>query len=443
MGVPSQSQIQTWTDAIAARMATAIQGRQAEYGHQLSPTNGGGMASTSLFDMVDGSGDPDVEGALAAVSNAIDKHSLPEVFGDSVIPNVNGLTAFRNWVTALNQLVTGASGGSYSSMAAYLEDKAATLDPLFAELARSTIGDNFAPTGDVLSVNAPLYGPYIPDRIYQGPDGTLLEETTDARSSTTADVTLFAADNDALYVGCDCKFSAIVVALSTLSSADIVATFQYWNGNAWATLTVTDSTVGFTKNDRIKFTPPADWQRCYKDGGGNVFADLARRYYVRIARTANTVVTPPVGTCIRVVPVLTPFVTNSASHLGWQQPPLLLARITGTNTIAVELPYGLSGASILGVDYNRFIEPGIILRALTPIANNLTVTISYTNQDGDDVTQAQSSWTAPAALGTKAVTLNGADTGVRACLTTSWAVTTTSTEGVFVVESVVPRTPAI
>jgi len=82
--------------------------------------------------------------------------------------------------------------------------------------------------------------------------------------------------------------------------------------------------------------------------------------------------------------------------------------------------------------------------ALSPFAADLTITISYVNQAAGNVTQAQSAWSAPiAALDTKAITLNGADTGVRSVRTTAWAVTTTATEGIIAVHSIMPRTPAL
>src|SRR5262245_3257702 len=232
MGAPSQTQVQTWTDQIAAMMLKDLAGYQSEYGGVELPVNGGGKAANSLFDMVDASNDPDVEAALNDASDGVDKHSLPERFGDAVMP-VLLRTAYRNWVSRLSTLVQSTGGGSYTSLKAYLAAKAATVHPLWGELARSVVGDDFSISGDVTTIFAPSYAVRAADRFYSGADGTLTDDTTDAQDAGTADIALFAAANDAIYIGSRYRFSAAAVALSTVSSANITATFEYWNGNAW------------------------------------------------------------------------------------------------------------------------------------------------------------------------------------------------------------------
>jgi hypothetical protein len=143
-----------------------------------------------------------------------------------------------------------------------------------------------------------------------------------------------------------------------------------------------------------------------------------------------------VATGIRIVPK--PVFTSSGGslHLGVDQPPLAIIRVTATNTCSVE--------SICSVDYTRFKEPGIRLRALSVFGADATFTIAYTDQAGNTGnTQAQSAWTAPAAYGTQTCTLAGGDTGVRTIATSGWAVTTTETDAVVAVEVVESRVPAL
>lgn len=388
---------------------------------------------------MDASGDAAVEAALMPAALACDVAGLPESHF-ATLQAVLQHPPLRAFASAVNQLVTSASGGGYGSFRAYLVDKSAKLHPLAGELFRAVLGEPcFTSSSTVLGVSNPTYSATFPDRVYVGADGSLSAETTDAQSATTADVTLFGSNNHTLYVGCDRKFNAVVVALSTLANTSITPTFQYWNGSAWATLTVTDSSSGFTKNDAITFTAPSDWSRCYKDSGGTAFADLARLYYVRIARTASSVGTPPVGTCVTVLPTYVAYGAATASpHLGIQQPPLALCRITAASTMTVTLP--------ANIDYTRFAEPvgtesKLRLRALTPIAQNLTVTLAYVNASGSNASTAQSAWTAPAALGTATLSLTSSD-ALRSVRTSS-TVSTSATEGVFAVEALPIRDPAV
>lgn len=415
-------EVQDLTDRIAALINLNLAGFNDELG---------AAANLSLMDQALAINSRRSAARLLGATIDADRQSLPENY-KTALPTILG--RYNPLIRALDEEAKAADGGNADSMREWLSGLSATVHPLFAEAARRVLGESiFNSADDVTEVFAPNYQARSADRVYTGADGALAEDTTDANDADTADITLFGSDDHTLYIGSRYKFSQIVVALSTLANTSITPTFQYWNGVAWATLTVTDNGTGFTKNDSITFTAPTDWERHYKDAGGTAFADLTPLYYVRISRTANTLVTPPVGTCIRVVPAAV--LNADGDHLGVDQPPLAIARITGANTIVV--------VSVAEVEYSRFKEPAIQLRALTPIDQDLTVTVSYVNEDGEDTTNAQTAWTAPAALGTKSVSLAGSDTGVRSIRTTGWAVTTNATEGVFEVRVVESRTPAL
>jgi hypothetical protein len=305
-----------------------------------------------------------------------------------------------------------------------------------AELFRAMLGEGIfsSAAGLVSSVFAPAYAAVRPDRVYTGADGALVEDTTDAGDAGTADLALFENDDEAYYVGYRGQFSQLITALSNLASVTVAPTFQYSTSSGYATLTVTDNSVGLTKNDSIKWTPPADWAPTNLAADDAPFADTAKLYYVRIARTANTVVTPPVGTAVSLVPA--PVYRSGTSHLGVAQPPLAILRVTATNTIVVE---------VIAAPSPRFALPNannLVLRALTAPGANLTPTVSYVDQDGNNATQAQSAWTSPAALATVAVALAGGDTGLQSVRDTGWAVTATGL-GVFALEINRLRTPAL
>lgn len=431
MGSPSKSLVESLTDQIAAVIATDLDaGFRGEYSAK---------TVNALSVLLDASGDLALEGALMTHALGVDAMSLPENH-HTALRAVTGREPLRNFATALRNYVMSSDGGSYASLRAYLVAVSAKIHPLYGELHRAVYGEGeFTASSVVGGLSVPAYSAVFPTRVYTGADGSLADDLTDATDVGTADVTLFGSDDHALYVGCDRKFEAVVVALSTLANTSVTPTFQYWNGNAWATLTVTDNSSGFTKNDAITFTAPSDWTRHYKDSGGTAFADLAPLYYVRIARTEDTVGTPPVGTCITLIPTYAPSSSGASTHLGIQQPPLALVRITAASTVTVTAP--------AAVDYTRFSHPlssegKIRLRALTPIAQDLTVTLAYTDHNGSNGSNAQSSWTAPAALGTKTVSLTNSTDGLRTVRTTT-SVSTTATEGVFAVEVLPIRSPAV
>ena len=415
--MPTADQIEDLTDGLAARIALNLAGYANELGASTNP---------SVAAQLDAIGDHYLEAALMTAALAADAQSLPENY-KTALPHILGRPGYANLISAWQAYVL--SEGAYASFDAMIADAGASLHPLAAELIRNTQGDGALSAANVF---APYHGCIAPVRVYQGADGSLSEETVDAGDVGTADITLFASDDHALYIGCNSKFSALVIALSTLANTSITPTFQYWNGSAWATLAVTDNTTGLTLNDVITWTAPANWQRCSADAGGTDFADLTPRYYLRIARTTNTVSQVPVGSMIWCVPAAT--LNASGAHLGTAQPPLGIGVVRGSGTI-VMLPYA-------SVAYDRWTPPAIGIRALTPGLGTGTITASYVDQGGDDATQAQSALTSPVAGDTVAVTLAGGDTGARAVNSTGWVVSGGS-RGVFEIYAAEERTPAL
>lgn len=425
MASPSAAQFQSWTDRIAAILKLDLAGWQNELT---------GATVDSLANLIDGSADASLQAALLGYGLAVDNQSLPERYYRN-LASLYGRQAIGDFIRALNNYVISPDGGAYGNLRAALADKGALVHPLFAEAAIQKLGPGAFGDSDgyVTTVFAPNYQAISPARVYTGADGALVDDTVDAVDVGTADIALFATDDFCLYLGSPYKFTQAIPGLSTLASVTIAPTFEYWDGNQWATLSVTDNGVGFTKNDTIKWTSPANWTRCNKDAGGTAFADLTPLYYVRISRTANTLVTPPVGTCIRLIPALVRAAGTSGAHLGLDQPPLALVRITGSGVCVNEI--------LNAPDLTKFKAPAVRLRALTPIGTTLTLTLAYTDQSGNADSQVQSAFTTPAALDTQNQVLDGADTGVRAILgTTSVAL---GAVGVLALEVVETRTPAL
>lgn len=425
MGSPTQTQIQNITDRLAALIKLNLDG----FSDELT-----GATNLSLWHQVDAVGDADFEAWMMTYALAADRQSLPENY-KTALPTILGRDGYRNFAQQLQAHVQRSAGGSFANLRAYLTDRSATVHPLFAELHRSIFGeDAFTLSSDVTTVFSPNYATRAPERFYVGADGSLAADTTDAGDADTADVDLFASDDDLVYIGSRYQFTQAIFGLSTAANTDIGLEAQYFNGNSWVSLTVTDNSVGLTKNDTLKWTAPSDWARTYLDAGGTAFpSEDTPLYYVRLKRTTNTVATPPVATCVRIVPAAV--LNASGAHLGVDQPPLAIVRITGASTIVVE--------SIAEVAYARWAEPGIRFRALTPGLGTPTITVAYTDQAGNTGnTQAQSALSSPAALDAVSITLSGADTGVRAIATTGWVVSG-GAQGVLAVEVAESRTPAL
>ena len=86
----------------------------------------------------------------------------------------------------------------------------------------------------------------------------------------------------------------------------------------------------------------------------------------------------------------------------------------------------------------RFEWPGttnnaLKLVAITDFADDITLTLAYTDQDGNSASDAHSAWSAAIAAGdTNNVTLDSGDTAIQGVLATT-SVVTNATTGVFLV----------
>ncbi|RJQ52262.1 MAG: hypothetical protein C4521_10320 [Actinobacteria bacterium] len=121
------------------------------------------------------------------------------------------------------------------------------------------------------------------------PSGSWTDRTAEAASTATGDVSLFAANGDACYLGLPAKFDYVYFDLLTPAGASVSPDWHYWDGAGWQPLTLTQNPAyGFTASGRIEFDAPAAWQQ--RSLGGS--PDL---YFVRITRQAGSVLTPPVA----------------------------------------------------------------------------------------------------------------------------------------------------
>ena len=90
---------------------------------------------------------------------------------------------------------------------------------------------------------------------------------TDGTLSTKALVGGMTVTTGAIYIQAGNKFNRIRVTMdrTNFNTNAVTMTAQYWNGVAWAALTISDGTSANSKtlaqSGTITFTPPADWQK--------------------------------------------------------------------------------------------------------------------------------------------------------------------------------------
>jgi len=427
MGLLTKTAFEALTDKLARRIIAAV---ETPSGDMLAGNTTDGL--TRYLDTA--TEDPFLQAALLRPAAEVDRQAL----GPGLAAYLNDAldnTVWASFCSAIASYVTSEEGGSYASLAAYLSAVGATVHPLVAEVFRKGPGAGVFTTeaGTVVGAMHPQMVTFDFDRVYVGSQDSLVDETTDlGNPAGSTEVEVFTLDNDVVALGSRRKFSAIGLDIATLASADVGLTVYYWNGTAWAELSVTDRTTGFSVNGGlISWTIPADWEPCNMDMQGTPEAfdatQMGAYYYLILQRTEDTVVTPPEVTWFQAIPEP---VTFDGRLFGIEQPPLALVRITGENLCEVTV---LNDAA-----WQAFVCPGVAnnelkLLALTDIGASLTFTLGYVDQDGNAATKAQTAWSAPNAGDTKNLTLATNDTGVRAIDADTCAITTTATSGVFAI----------
>jgi len=426
MGLLPAATLEAVTDKLVGRAEAAV----ATPGANMLHSN----AETGLWQYLDAnSEDPELQAALLAQASACDRLALARNYA-GYLQRALDQTTWKALFTAIDSYVRSEAGGGYASLAAYLASSGAMLHPLTAEIARLALGASVFVNGtSVVGAMHPAMETVAFDRVYTGAQGSLTDDTTDAGDVGTADVALFAADNDVLAVCSRSRFDKVLLDLSTPASVDVGLHGYYWNGSAWTELTLTDETTGLTANGGvISWTLPADWVPSNHDMqvspavlNGSAEEEL---YTVIFQRTNDTVETPPVATWLQTVPEAV--LGSDGKLFGISQPPLAIVRVTGTNECEVEV--------IQAPEYTKYLCPGtansgLKLVALTAIGANVTFTLGYTDQAGNAATKAQSAWTSIDAGDEFNLVLDTGDTGVRSIVAATCAVTTTATSGLFAI----------
>lgn len=142
------------------------------------------------------------------------------------------------------------------------------------------ITDTTEGAGDTLTASKVWY--------YDASGTSYASETTDFNSVTANDVNVpghaAAEVGDYLAIGYEDPFTVIDVTVGTAKTDVSTIVFEYWDGSAWSTLSVTDATTGFTVSGAhtITFTAPTDWV------AKKLSTDTTALYYVRARCSAFT-----------------------------------------------------------------------------------------------------------------------------------------------------------
>lgn len=128
---------------------------------------------------------------------------------------------------------------------------------------------------------------------FEGANGVLIEsspgvfqdKTTVAYSGVSPYTTIISN----LYIGYEEPFDQAVFNIIAAAS-NLVGNWQYWNGNTWASLTVSDGTSAMTVDGTISFTPPEDW-------GRTTINNSRSKYFIRFGYASAT--TSPVINTIK------------------------------------------------------------------------------------------------------------------------------------------------
>lgn len=102
-------------------------------------------------------------------------------------------------------------------------------------------------------------------RVSLDDDGSFTNYTTAFNNATVNDVQLIPTVeevDDAFYFGYSYKFKGLTLNIGTAGVGNTIV-WEYYNGSAWTSLSVTDTTSGFTVagTNTVTFTPPDDWSK--------------------------------------------------------------------------------------------------------------------------------------------------------------------------------------
>ena len=138
-------------------------------------------------------------------------------------------------------------------------------------------------------------------------DPAFTNEDAAAANATANDMTLLPAVEvvgDIYYFGATGKFCGVLLNIGTPGVGSAI-TWEYYNGSSWATLTLSDQSVGFTAaagEKLITFDPPSTWAA--------TTINAVSAFWVRARCSTASFTTQPLGTQAWLVKDLTPYIVS-------------------------------------------------------------------------------------------------------------------------------------
>jgi hypothetical protein len=129
-------------------------------------------------------------------------------------------------------------------------------------------------------------------RVAKNFDGaaTYTDHTAEARLNGGTPFTLLLDSGDKFYLGFDAKAAGVRIDIATAATVMGALTWEYWNGVAWTTLSVSDGTTGLTVDGNVTWTAPADWATTTVDGVLSLYVRFGCASGPTVAPTANFIV---------------------------------------------------------------------------------------------------------------------------------------------------------
>ncbi|MCF8012615.1 MAG: hypothetical protein K9L56_15200 [Clostridiales bacterium] len=425
MGAFPKAEFEDMTDMLAKRVEPAIITPASD---MLSSNANQGLAT--YLDA--NSTDAQLQSALLDDALNVDRQALTTNLYD-YYRQILSVDEWTQFASAVVNYVKSDAGGAYASFAAYLSGVSAEVHPLAAEVFRVAAGENvFTDSGSIVGAMHPQMDVVDFDAVFAGTQGSL-SDITSAATNTGSTSNILEADNDVLVVGSRSKFTAILMDLDTVSSADLSENYYYYDGDSWQSLSVTSNMNAFRDNGgAITFDAPSDWEPHYMDMQGTPakFADANEEelYYVIIERTGDTAATTPILTWAQAVPEA---VNKGAADLyGVAQPPLALVVITAANTATVTVPQQPDTDRWAYLDDDN---SQLQVQAITNHTGNVSFTLGYVDDSGNAAETASSvTLSTPSAGDTADISLNSTDL-LASVSASDCAVTTDETAGCLIV----------
>jgi hypothetical protein len=117
------------------------------------------------------------------------------------------------------------------------------------------------------------------DKVFRYDGSAYEDNSAEADSLGGSPFTALEDTNDILYLGKNTKFKEVYFDLQTNGDYTGIA-WEYWDGDSWASLTVSGNGANLSQDGPVSFTPPNDWAKTTVNG--------QNLYWIRVTATGVT-----------------------------------------------------------------------------------------------------------------------------------------------------------